>query len=145
VPRIGAAIDLMNHTHRRIVAVFGVSIFLVGAYIYWGNRKPTRPTNIPQDSTWVPLPKTYKWVHCWLDEKRQVNVCNVYQSDGSLWYTDDFLPFKTAGPIPVERMKISENFQGYTIQLEDGTILIRKAVYEREVELLERNEPSSKR
>jgi hypothetical protein len=83
------------------------------------------------------MPKGYKWVHCWLDAERHVNVCSLYQPDGSLWYTDDFLPYKASGPIPPERMKISQNFGVYTIQLDDGTRMIRKSVYEQTVKLWE--------
>ncbi len=123
---------------QRILVVLLIVALATASYIYWATRIPQRPPNIPEDSTYVPLDKTYKWVHCWLDQQRRVNRCSVYQSDGTLYFEDDYLPYGSSRPIPPERLKISDRSLAdyWIILLQDGTQLMRHDFLDRTEQML---------
>jgi hypothetical protein len=128
--------------HRKLLFLT-VALLGICAYVYWGSRTPTRPPNIPIDSTYVPISKTYKWVHCWLDEREQVNLCSIYQSDGTLLYTDTYIPYRGSAPVPSGRLKISERSlsNNWTVVLKDGTYLMRKKFLEQTKHELDQSPP----
>src|SRR5579862_1458370 len=125
-------------TRRRRVGFLAV-LLAVGIYVYRAAREPNRPDSVPSDATYVPSVKRYYWVNCWLDKREQVNRCKVFNSDGTLFFEDGYLPYNGAGPIPDERFKISARSLALdeSMVLKDGTYLVRQTDFERHKKFLD--------
>ena len=91
-------------TGRRRVGFLAV-LLAVGIFVWRAAREPSRPDSVPSDAAYVPSVKRYYWVHCWLDKQEQVNRCKVFNSDGTLFFEDTYVPYSGTGPIPDERFK----------------------------------------
>ena len=94
-----------------LVGLFVIAFFGV---MWWDQYPPKRPPELPESAVWLrapnnPLPEFKKrgeWVGCWQDVASGRNRCRFTESDGTLIYEGEFVPYGSDRPMSAEELQI---------------------------------------
>ena len=93
--------------------LLGVGIVLLRIAFWWSNTPPRQPPNVPRNAVFLwsghvglPAPRHGKWLSCWLDKQKNVNMCRINQMDGSLEYEGAYALAAGEGTIPDRGLSI---------------------------------------
>ncbi len=94
---------------------------------------PTRPKNIPIDTTYVDGGKTNWWQRCTYDKDGDVDRCQIFNAGGKTLYDEVFLPYDGRLPAKPSELEIngSSLLAGPSIVcLKNGRILLPKSTFD---------------
>lgn len=98
---------------RNLAALLGVGVVLLQKAFWWSNTPPRKPPNVPHNAAFLwsghvglPAPRHGKWLSCWLDKQKNVNICRINQMDGSLEYEGACTSAGGEGTIPDRDLSI---------------------------------------
>ncbi len=104
----------MRASNQVIVFVLAVAgIFLVVRHGDMASH-PALPTDMPRGSNFVPsgydvsrLEAKGQWVACSTDTAQNTDFCRVTDTRGNVVYQGDFLPLRSAEPLPADALKVA--------------------------------------
>src|SRR5438445_1558804 len=139
----------------RVLKLVGgaVAVFLTtgGLFLWWADRPPSKPTNLPSNSIYIGTGITpFKigttpgtWVGCWYDSHDEADHCRLTDEKGNPKFEDTFLPYNGGSSIPEAALKFDTRRTGNlwtgsyekgirvpVIYLTNGQILLPKTVFE---------------
>lgn len=92
--------------------------------------KPARPSDVPDDATWISGGKTDWWAKCSYDRNQGLDKCQTFNAGGRIIEDETYLPYDGGKPAPPSELVIdpSARLAGpYIICLKNGRILLPKS------------------
>lgn len=101
---------------------------------------PARPKNVPSDAVYVVGAKGGWWQYCAFDQKRNVDLCQIFNMGGDVVSDEVFLPYdggKTAGEDELKIVSNSKLAGPQFVCLKNGRILIPETSFEQQKRFLD--------
>lgn len=135
----------------RFSAATAVLLIAGGVFLWWSDRAPVRPANMPANAIYLETAITpFKigttpgtWLGCWYDVNDAADHCRLTDEKGNLKFEDTFLPYSGRGSFPQSALTFDTRRTGNlwtgsyekgilvpVIYLTNGQILLPRAVFE---------------
>lgn len=119
------------HVQKSTITAVAIAVLLVGVYVYWGSRPPTRPSSVAANAVYVRGAKTGWWQTCDRNNRGEV-FCTISNAGGVVIQEGKFLPYD-GGVSPAQEELCIDASHRWTgpdrICLRNGRILIPESRY----------------